>query len=529
MTTNNHPSRPSLRIRLLYQWRRLSKSIDQERRGEVRVLLRESSHPSFDFFLLVVLSCVIATLGLLIDSPATIIGAMLVAPLMSPIIGMGLASIVGDGRLLGDATSALIRGAALAVLISFLITLSNHFLPFISLQELPSEVLARTHPGPIDLGVALAGGLAAAYALAQPNLSAALPGVAIATALMPPLCTIGIGLALERLDVAGGATLLFLTNAVTITFAASLVFFALGFSPSLINKYGRLPRSLMVSALLTLSLLAPLSYLSYQFVQTATLNQQIDAVINEEVSKLTDAELVEWNSTIDGDTLNLSIVLRTAQLLRYEDSQSLQRAIADRLQRKVAIVVNQVFANRLDPLIPPTFTPTPTITPTFTPGPSPTPTNTPTPTATATPVPTNTATPTNTPTYTPTPTNTPTPALGKASNITMPGLRMRQWPDGPVIATLREGEQLTILYGRQIINGLVWLEVRDSEGRVGWLPEHYLLIITNTPTKTPLPTATDTPAPSATSSPTLTPTTSATPAPPDLGTPTLVLSPSSTP
>lgn len=531
MTTNNHPTRPSLRIRLLYQWRRLSKSIDQERRGEVRILLRESSHPSFDFFLLVVLSCVIATLGLLIDSPATIIGAMLVAPLMSPIIGMGLASIVGDGRLLGDATSALIRGAALAVLISFLITFSNHFLPFISLQELPSEVLARTHPGPIDLGVALAGGLAAAYALAQPNLSAALPGVAIATALMPPLCTIGIGLALERLDVAGGATLLFLTNAVTIAFAASLVFFALGFSPTLINKSGRLPRSLMVSALLTLSLLAPLSYLSYQFVQTATLNQQIDTVINEEVSKLTDAELVEWSSTIDGDTLNLSIVLRTAQLLRYEDSQSLQRAIADRLQRKVAIVVNQVFANRLDPLIPPTFTPTPTITPTFTPGPSPTPTNTPTPTATATPIPTDTATPTNTPTYTPTPTNTPTPSLGKASNIAMPGLRMRQWPDGPVIATLREGEQLTILYGRQIVNGLVWLEIRDSEGRIGWLPEHYLLIITNTPTKTPLPTATDTSTPSATFSPTptLTPTANATLATPDMGTPTLVLSPSSTP
>lgn len=527
MTKNNLPSRPSLRIRMLYYWRRLSKSIDQERRGEVRVQLREASHPSFDFFLLVVLSSVIATLGLLIDSPATIIGAMLVAPLMSPIIGMGLASIVGDGRLLGDATSALIRGAALAVLISFLITFSNRFLPFIALQELPAEVLARTHPGPIDLGIALAGGLAAAYALAQPNLSAALPGVAIATALMPPLCTVGIGLALKRLEIAGGATLLFLTNAVTIAFAASLVFFALGFSPRFINKSGRLPRSLMVSALLTMSLLAPLSYISFQFVQTATLNQQIDTVIKDEVRKLTDAELVEWNSDISGDTLNLNIVLRTATLLRYEDSQALQRAIADQLQRKVAIVVNQVFANRLDPLIPPTFTPTPTITPTFTPGPSPTPTNTPTPTATATPIPTNTPTPTDTPTYTPTPTDTPTPALAKASNVVMPGLRMRQWPEGPVIATLREGEQLTILYGRQLVNGLVWLEIRDSEGRVGWLPEHYLLIITNTPTITPLPTATDTQAPTTTSLPT--PTASTTPVPQGLLTPTLMLSPSANP
>ncbi len=521
MTKNNQPPRPSFRIRMLYQWRRLIQSIDQERRGEVRVQLRDASHPSFDFFLMVVLSCVIATLGLLIDSPATIIGAMLVAPLMSPIIGIGLSSIVGDGRLLGDATSALIRGAALAVLISFLITFSNRFLPFFALQELPAEVLARTHPGPIDLGIALAGGIAAAYALAQPNLSAALPGVAIATALMPPLCTIGIGLALERLEIAGGATLLFLTNAVTIAFAASLVFFALGFSPRLINQAGRLPRSLMVSALLTVSLLAPLSYISFQFVQTATLNQKIDTVIKEEVSKLTNAELVEWNSNVSGDTLNLNIVLRTASLLRYEDSQALQRAIADQLQRKVAIVVNQVFANRLDPLIPPTFTLTPTTTPTSTPGPSPTSTNTPTSTTTATPPPTETSTPTITPTYTPTPTDTPTPALGKASNISMPGLRMRQWPDGPVIATLREGEKLTILYGRQTVNGLVWVEIRDFEGRIGWLPEHYLLIITNTPTKTPLPTVTSTPTPTMTFTPT-TPA-SSTPEPDNLLTPSPVM------
>src|SRR4030065_208148 len=91
-------------------WRRLVKPINLERRGEVQVQLRESSRPNFDFFLLVVLSCTIATMGLLTDSAAIIIGAMLVAPLMSPIIGLGLASITGDQRLLRFAEPAWCKG-----------------------------------------------------------------------------------------------------------------------------------------------------------------------------------------------------------------------------------------------------------------------------------------------------------------------------------------------------------------------------------------------------------------------------------
>jgi len=205
-----------------YFWRRMIPPVNENRREEVQAQLRDSSRPDFDFFLLVLLSSVIATLGLLVNSPAVIIGAMLVAPLMSPIIGLGLASIRGDDQLLRDALSALLRGALLSILISFLLTWFNTFMPFLDLQadDLPQAVISRTQPTPIDLAIALAGGLAAAFALAMPNISAALPGVAIATALMPPICTVGIGLAFQRWDVAGGAFLLFSTNAVTIAFAA---------------------------------------------------------------------------------------------------------------------------------------------------------------------------------------------------------------------------------------------------------------------------------------------------------------------
>ncbi|MDI6769799.1 MAG: hypothetical protein QMD04_08995 [Anaerolineales bacterium] len=93
------PIPPSFKTRLIFLFRKLLKPVTLERRAEVQVQLRETSHPDFDFFLLVVLSCVIATLGLLTNSAAVIIGAMLVAPLMSPIIGLGLASMTGDTKL----------------------------------------------------------------------------------------------------------------------------------------------------------------------------------------------------------------------------------------------------------------------------------------------------------------------------------------------------------------------------------------------------------------------------------------------
>ncbi len=487
MTTNNSQPPPSLRVRILYLWIRITRPIDKERQGEVRVRLREASHPSFDFFLLVILSCTIATMGLLTDSVAIIIGAMLVAPLMSPILGMGMASITGDGHLLRDSISGVIQGAIVAIVVSFLWTWVNRNLPFILLQEVPGEVLARTNPSPIDLTVAVAGGIAAAYALAQPHLSAALPGVAIATALMPPLCTIGVGLALNRMDVAGGASLLFVTNAVAIAFAATLVFFSLGFGPKPITVTNRLPRSLIFAALLTMTLMVPLTYLSVDFVQQAREGGRIEDIVQEEVENTLEADLVDLSVEREGEVLIMNMTLRTSRPLFYLDSIALQDAIVGRLQQPVELVINSVIVSRLDPKVPPTLTPTPTM------GPSPTPTRTGTPTSTTTPTPTQTPTDTATPTATNTPTTTPTPSVALVAQTLGRGLRLRQFPEGPIISTMREGDPLIVLYGIEIVNGLVWIEVQDKDGRIGWVPQMYTAIVTITPTPSITPSRTPRP------------------------------------
>lgn len=495
------PSAWSTRIR--YYFRRTLPRIDRERRAEVQVQLRNNSHPEFSFFLLVVLSAGIATLGLLTNSPAVIIGAMLVAPLMSPIIGLGLASLAGDTRLLRDAASALLRGAILAIIISTLLTWIDIRLPFFYFEadNLPGEVLSRIRPSPLDLAIALMGGLAAAFALAMPNISAALPGVAIATALMPPLCTVGIGLATRLWPVAFGAFLLFVTNAITIAFAATLVFFALGFVPRFRKGNRLLPRSLQISALLTVGLLFPLTYYSVQFVQQATQDRLIREIVLEKVADMGNVELVEWQSERSSNALHLNLTVRTLRPLLYQDSVSLQQEIGAGLQAAgvlneqdaVEVVINQILTAQLDPLVPPTPTSTPTATRTSTPGPSPTSTSTSTSTPTHTATPTETATPTSTSTNTATPTATPTPALAEVTIVRLPPLQLRQWPGGPEIGpVLRNGMLLTVLYGSQTQDGLVWVEVVDSEGRVGWVPQFYLVVITPSPTATPTITLTAT-------------------------------------
>lgn len=138
--------------------------LDAQRREEVLAELAQASSPGFDFFLLVVLSCAIATFGLTTNSPAVIIGAMLVASLMSPILGLSVASMVGERYVFRRALTALAEGMVLAIGLSVLIELFLQTLPFgvITIDDLPNEILARTKPTPIDLGIALAGGAAAA-------------------------------------------------------------------------------------------------------------------------------------------------------------------------------------------------------------------------------------------------------------------------------------------------------------------------------------------------------------------------------
>ncbi len=183
--------------------------------------LRVGSRWSFDFILLTCLSTLIAALGLIAGNLAVVIGAMLVAPLMTPLLGAGLALVHGNLVFLRRTLATVSSGFFLALGIGCLVGL-------LAGPEMTPEMQSRGSPGVIDLAVAFASGMAAAYAIGRPDLSAALPGVAIAAALVPPIATTGLALAIGGYWVAAGAALLFFTNLVAIVLGSALSLFAVG-------------------------------------------------------------------------------------------------------------------------------------------------------------------------------------------------------------------------------------------------------------------------------------------------------------
>lgn len=189
---------------------------------------------SLNYWLEILFSAGIAVFGLVLNSPAVIIGAMLISPLMGPIMASGLALAAGDLYF------ALKAAANLAISISLAIAFSATIVYLLPFQSITAEVVARTNPNLLDLGVALFSGLAGSLAVSRSgsgNGVTTLPGVAIAVALMPPLCTVGFGLGSGmNTRIMGGAGLLFLTNLVAIIASAFAVFVLLGMNSPMIRS-----------------------------------------------------------------------------------------------------------------------------------------------------------------------------------------------------------------------------------------------------------------------------------------------------
>lgn len=201
---------------------------EQDKTVAVKRLIEEST-PHDDFFLLAILSILMAVFGLLLNSPAVIIGSMLIAPLLSPILGISLGIVMADTRLIFRSLLTLSKAIAWSIPFAAIATLLFASQAGLS-PELNPEIISRTEPSILYLAVAVVAGMAASFALIKPNLNASLPGVAISVALIPPLAVTGIGLARFDWAMMTDSFILFLINAVSIIFASMVVF-------SLMNLY----------------------------------------------------------------------------------------------------------------------------------------------------------------------------------------------------------------------------------------------------------------------------------------------------
>jgi uncharacterized hydrophobic protein (TIGR00271 family) len=241
-------------------------------RSEVTETIQGDAIAEIDFYMMVVLSSIIAVLGLITNSAAVIIGAMLVAPLMSPILVMAHSIVLGDIPVLAKATESTIKGILAAIVVAAVVSMVLPSTP------ITAEIIARTRPNILDLMVALASGAAAAYAISRKHLAAALPGVAIAAALVPPLTVVGYGLGYSLYSVAGGAMLLFLTNLSAIIFSSAIIFLLLGFRPTRADRGMYMQRYILVAVIMLLILAIPLGVASYNLRNELDRQQNVETV-----------------------------------------------------------------------------------------------------------------------------------------------------------------------------------------------------------------------------------------------------------
>lgn len=307
-------------------WRQVIVEVDQ---AGVIAARREEAYLSGRYMFMTAMSGGIAILGLLLSSPAVVIGAMLLSPLMGPIIGLGFALAIGDYDWLGKSAKALAAGCLMAILLCALIV-------FLSpIQTVTSEIASRTRPNLFDLLVALFSALAGAYAMVR-GREGTIVGVAIATALMPPLAVVGYGMATFNGTVFWGALLLFATNAITIAITAMLMARLYGFRAALTQRQTMLQN--LAVTLVFLALAVPLAYSLIQIGREANgarlVRSELQALFDES-SRLSQVD-IDWRT----EPMQIDATVLTPKLESAAEERG-QRALRAMLGRPVELRINQ--------------------------------------------------------------------------------------------------------------------------------------------------------------------------------------------
>ncbi len=314
---------------------------------ELNDAFERASIPSFGFYFMLSLSTVIATLGLLLNSTATVIGAMIIAPLMNPIITFSYALVASKRKLLKRSFLTLLSGIVLTIIVSFFTT------NFIGIRVVQSEIIARTNPNLGDLVVGLAAGATASFAYTRRSITNALPGVAIAVALVPPLGVVGIGLfvgdtvtpavgiSLSGRILWDGALLLFLTNLVAIVFAASLVF--------ILQAYGNWQRAILGLFLSLMSLFLvslPLDFSYQELILRSQIRSYMAVVAHQQFNHLirqgASVRSIEIETGEDG-VLNIEIfVFAPRNSIVQDDVKGIQKFLSEKIKRPVDLKVRVI-------------------------------------------------------------------------------------------------------------------------------------------------------------------------------------------
>lgn len=284
-------------------------------------VLRENAELNSAFLVMMILSTLIATFGLFSDSSPVIIGAMILAPIISPIVSFSMGMVRYDKDMLKTGLITIIVGTLVSLLFAAIIAI------LIPMKVHTAVIDARLSPTLLDLGIAVISGIAAAYAHAKEGIAKSLAGVAIAVALVPPLAVAGIGIGWWDWEVFSGAFLLYLTNLAGIILFSGLTFLILGFAPFKRAKLG-----LIYGLLIILLVAVPLSFSFYRIKEEALITSQLEGTsINGVILRNVKVRF--------GKNLNISLKLVAPKPLEAVEMKKIKDQIEVQIDKPIVLEV----------------------------------------------------------------------------------------------------------------------------------------------------------------------------------------------
>ena len=285
------------------------------------LVLRDNASLKSSYLVLMVLSTLLATFGLFANSSPVVIGAMILAPLMSPIISLSMGALRQDKKLVLTSIYTILSGLGIALAFAVLLTWLT------PINTAGEEILSRTRPNLLDLGIAVVSGIAGAYAHTRKEIAKTLAGVAIAVALIPPLAVAAIGLGWLDFEIFFGAILLLVTNLAGMVFAASVTFLLLGFSPLKLATKG-----MLISLIVVVLLSIPLALSFGEMVRVHRITAEMKT-FNTEIFDIKDIQVQHTKP------LKIALKIVSEEPLDVDQLDALKQRIEKKLEQEVELEI----------------------------------------------------------------------------------------------------------------------------------------------------------------------------------------------
>lgn len=299
-----------------------------KQKEEVSESLRKGAYPSNDFYLMVALAAVIATLGIITGNAVVVIGAMVVAPLMLPVLSFSMAGVNGDVAMFHRSIKGEAKGAVLAIAVAAAIAF------IVPGLELNQEFLIRTSPTLLDLVVAFASGLAGAYAISK-RMDYTLPGVAVSVSIIPPLCVAGISIGAGLgIGFIGGAMLLFLANIIAINLAGYVVFWMVGLGPKWYWDEEGMRKNFYKSMALMLIIAIPMGWIMWNGLEEKHFMKETREVLE---AQLSGAKIGEITYSVEGEEWGIAAEIDSPSVPGPEKVAEMQEELSGRLGKEVTL------------------------------------------------------------------------------------------------------------------------------------------------------------------------------------------------